>query len=160
MSKFTFNSSNTYRFRMIETNRWISNRTQTYEYNVTDEETGDEITVVTTNDDPYYEYYNYHYMTVIVSGTTVGNGTYPVTQRKPAKSTIVLSQTAKGENEQTTIGYTVGTGTAVKTTVRVTPTPVKTVKPTPVPTPSPMESYQEFTLYEVVKRWMDIIQTQ
>ena len=33
-------------------------------------------------------------------------------------------------------------------------------RPTPVPTPSPMESYQEFTLYEVVKRWMNIIQTQ
>ncbi len=156
--KFTFNSSKTYRFHMVETNRWISNKTQTYEYNVTDEETGDETTVVTTSGSPYYENYNYHYMKVIVSGATVGEGTHKVTPSKSTQSTTAGNKTVKSDYAQTTVGYTVKTGEVVQTPIKVTPTPVKTVEQTPVPIIPKMESYQEFTLYEVVKRWIDIIQ--
>lgn len=46
----------------------------------------------------------------------------------------------------------------VQTPVKVITTPAKTVKQTSVSTIPKMESYQEFTLYEVVKRWIDIIQ--
>lgn len=157
--KFTFNSSSTYRFHMIETNRWISNKTQTYEYNVTDEETGVESTVVTTNSDPYYENYNYHYMRVIVSGATIGEGTHSVTVNKSKQLTIAGNKTVKSGYVQTTVGYAVKTGAVVQTPIKATPTPANTVKPMPVSTIPKMESYQEFTLYEVVKRWIDIIQT-
>lgn len=157
--KFTFNSSRTYRFHMVETRRWISNKTRTYEYNVTDEETGDETTVVTTSGSPYYENYNSHYMRVIVSGATIGEGTRPVARNKSVQSTIAGNQTIKREYEQTTVGYTVRTGTVAQTPIKATPTPENTAKQTPVPSTIMMESYQEFTLYEVVKRWIDIIQT-
>ena len=157
--RLTFNSSSLYQFHMVETNRWISNKTQPYEYNTTDEDTGIESTVVTTSDVPYYENYNYHYMRIAVSGEKVGDGTYPITWKQSGQTIkSVKAGNDSDQNRQATMEYIVNTGVATPVPIQVSSISEKTVKNESIQVPVLMESYQEFTLYEIIKRWINIIQ--
>jgi len=46
---------------------------------------------------------------------------------------------------------------AIQVTPRPSPTPSESLIQTAAVLPKPLESYQEFTLYAVLKRWMNII---
>ncbi len=153
--RFTFNSSGTYRFHVAENTRTFlnaSNYTEidlfvTYYYK---DEDGEIHTITikreTKNIKDYLkkvvetERYPYQYMVILVSGVTIGNGTKPVRAVSEPVSYVVTRKTVSVDARMTPKAV-------------VTPTPALT----PAPTPVPMESYQEFTLYEIIKRWYEII---
>ncbi len=160
--KFTFNRSGYYRFHILENTR-VNLNASNYTENqskyttITYEDEDGEIHTITlnrnTNNKREYlkavtesERYVYQRMTVKVSGLTVGNGTYPI--RNATK--IDAYQYVSGYN------YSARTGISVNarptSTVRSTGTPNITVI-----APKPLESYQEFTIFEVFKRWYAII---
>ena len=160
--KFTFNRSGYYRFHILENTR-VNLNASNYTENqskyaiITYEDEDGEIHTITlnrnTNNKREYlkavtesERYVYQRMTVKVSGLTVGNGTFPI--RNATKSDAY--QYASGYN------YSARTGISVNarpiSTVRSTGTPDITVT-----APKPLESYHEFTIFEVFKRWYVII---
>lgn len=87
-------------------------------------------------------------MTVRVYGLTIGNGTSPI-QKKTSLSQISPSS-----------GYSYS---AVDNRIQIDARPKPTSKKAPneisikAEEPKPLESYHEFTLYEIVKRWYLII---
>jgi hypothetical protein len=155
--KFTFNSSGFYNFHIMESSRVILNKTVTYESNVTDENTDEETTEVITDSSPKYENFPYHYMQVFVTGDTVGAGTFPIKKNKPTTTEKNMTTIIENPVNSTSIGYSFGNAIDKIKKVAAAPTPTGTVRPTPVPTEVPMESYQEFTLYEMIKRWYAIL---
>jgi hypothetical protein len=91
--------------------------------------------------------YPYQRMTLKISGNIIGLGTYPIGyyQQKTVINISNRSQTASPTP----------TPFKVKMKEKQPPTPVKT--PTVTVTVMPLESYQEFTLFEVFKRWYLIL---
>ena len=155
--RLTFNSSGTFRFHIVENSRTTLNETITTEYYYDDPETGEELSFNITTSGPATKYFPFHTQTIIVTGPEIGNGTHP-NYSVPSMGNITtvpdLNTTLNSENWKMFIK-------AVKEG-NVTPYQEKAAKikatPTVTPTePSPMESYQEFTLYEILKRWSIII---
>jgi hypothetical protein len=157
-SKFisTFNSSGIYRFHTLENTRTLLNAsnytdnnsaatTQTYE-----DENGEIYTITSQRDDNIRDYlkavvdtevYPYQQMTVVVSGPTIGNGTHPVRVGTGASPSNTYTANIKT--------ISVNARTTPKVSVTSTPTQTEVIKP--------LESYQEFTLFEVLKRWYQIL---
>jgi plastocyanin len=160
--RFTFNSSGYYQFHIVENTR-VNLNASNYTHNqskytsITYEDEDGEIHTIKikrrTNDNSDYlksviesERYIYQKMNIKVSGLMVGNGTFPI--RNATK--IDASGYASGYN------YNARTG------ISVNARPTSTVRPTGTPNitviaPKPLESYQEFTIFEVLKRWYAII---
>ena len=146
--RFTFNSSGTYRFHIVENTRVRLNASN---YS----ETGSTTTTITYEDDDgelhtitvtrgerdklkdiiSSERYIYQQQTIRVTGPTIGNGTYPVKAASPSFIAKIRP--------------------AIQVNAR--PTPAPSESQTQAAAPKPMESYQEFTIYAVLKRLMDII---
>lgn len=153
--RFTFNSSGTYRFHTVENTRvrlnasnYSENETKTT--TITYEDDDGELHTITVNrgdhdklkDVVSTERYIYQQQTIRVTGPTIGNGTYPI------KTT-----------RQTPTPFTAEIRPAIQVTARPTQTPSESLTQVvaAAAAPKPMESYQEFTIYAVLKRWMDII---
>jgi hypothetical protein len=154
--RFTFNSSNAYRFHIEERSRFEANTT---EENVSTYDEDEDIWTNTTVIKPYeITYFNPQYQTIIVTGPQVGSGTSPIKRSIPIPTDTTSVPISDGIDE-TILSYSeiiIKSATSIPTTKpTVTITPI----PTPVPTPAPMESYQEFTLYEIMKNWYTIINT-
>ena len=154
--RFTFNSSNTYRFHIAEQNRFVANVT---EENVSTYDEDEDIWINTTVIKPYeITYFKPQYQTIVVTGQQVGNGTSPINRYIPTP-TYTTPVSISDWIEETTSSYSeivIKSATPIPTTK---PTATITPRPTPVSTPRPMESYQEFTLYEIMKNWYTIINT-
>jgi plastocyanin len=153
--RFTFNSSGTFRFHIVENTRVILNasnysQNETTSITITYEDDDGELHTITVSrgerdklkDVTSSEQYIYQQQTIRVTGPTIGNGTYPV-------------RTA----QQTPSPFTATIRPAIQVNARPTPILPESLTQTAVASalPKPMESYQEFTLYAVLKRWMDII---
>ncbi len=151
-SRFTFNSSGIYRFHTVENTR-VKLNASNYSENVTtttltyEDDDGELHTITVSRSDRdklkdviSTERYNYQQQTIRVTGPTIGNGTYPV-------------KTA----EQTIIPFTAIIRPAIQVNARPTPKPPGSLTQAVAAAPKPLESYQEFTIYAVLKRWMDII---
>lgn len=151
---FTFNSSNTYRFHIAEQSRFIANIT---EENVSTYDEDEDIWTNTTVIKPYeITYFKPQYQTIVVTGQQVGNGTSPIKRSIPIPTDTTPVPINEGI-EETILSYSeivIKSATPIPTTK---PTTTITPIPTPVPTPTPMESYQEFTLYEIMIKWYTII---
>lgn len=150
--RFTFNSSNAYRFHIAERSRFVANIT---EENVSTYDEDEDIWTNTTVIKPYeITYFNPQYQTIVVTGQQVGNGTSPIKRSIPISTDTTPVPISEGIDE-TILSYS--------EIVIKSATPIPTTKPTvtitPIPTPAPMESYQEFTLYEIMKKWYTIINT-
>ncbi len=153
--RFTFNSSGTYRFHTVENTRVRLNasnysESETTTTTITYEDDDGELHTITVTrgerdklkDVISFERYNYQQQTIRVTGPTIGNGTHPV-------------KTA----QQTPLPFTASIRPVIQVNARPTPLPSEslTQAAAAVAVPKPMESYQEFTIYAVLKRWMDII---
>ena len=158
--RFTFNSSGAYRFHTVENTRvrlngsnYTENETKTTTITYEDDD-GELHTITVNRGDPNYlnnylngvvstDQYNYQQQTIRVTGPTIGNGTYPV------KKTV----------QQTPSPFT----STIRPTILVTASPTSTPSESltqavaAAVAPKPLESYQEFTLYTILKRWLDII---
>lgn len=153
--RFTFNSSGSYRFHIVENTRLRLNASnysenETTSTTITYEDNDGELhTITITRNDRdklkdimSSDRYNYQQMTIKVTGPTIRNGTFPVkiAQQTPSPFTVTIRP-------------------AIQVNARPTQVPSKSVTQEVVAaaSPMPMESYQEFTIYAVLKRWMDII---
>lgn len=151
--RFTFNSSGTYRFHIVENTRVRLNASN-YSENVTtttityEDDDGELHTITVSRGDRdkfkdvmSTERYNYQQQTIRVTGPTIGNGTYPITTAQQTSSSIGTIRPA------------------IQVNARPTPVPPGSLTQAVVAAaaPKPMESYQEFTIYAVLKRWMNII---
>ena len=151
--RFTFNSSGTYRFHTVENTRVNLNASNYSEATTTtityEDEDGELHTITVTKSESdklkdviSSERYNYQQQTIRVTGPTIGNGTYPVksAQQTPSPFTATIRPSIQ---------------------VNARPTPAPSESPTGAgvaeAVPKPLESYQEFTLYAVLKRWIDTI---
>jgi hypothetical protein len=147
--RFTFNSSGTYTVHIVENTR-IGLNESNYSANVPttttityEDDVGELHTITVSRDDGSNinnvvstERYYYQQQTIRVTGHTIGNGTYPV--------------------KQTTSSFTAAISPTIQVNARPTPAP-ESLTQVVAALPKPLESYQEFTLYAVLKRWMDII---
>lgn len=161
--RFTFNSSGLYRFHIIENTRVTlnaSNQSDNFPSSTTltyVDEDGETHTITVThnevqnfNDIVNNERYIYQQQSIRVTGPTIGNGTHPISR-----------------NQQTSPSYTTGVLPPYQVNARPTskvPESLTRVVPETITQAvvekaavKPMESYQEFTIYAVLKRWMDII---
>lgn len=154
-SRFTFNSSGTYRFHIVENTRVKLNASnysenETTRTTITYEDDDGELHTITVSrsdrnklkDVMSTQRYIYQQQTIRVTGPTVGNGTYPV------KTT-----------QQTLSPFTAAIRPAIQVNARPTPTPPGSLTQVvaAAAVPKPLESYQEFTIYAILKRWVDII---
>ncbi len=150
--RFTFNSSGTYRFHTVENTRVRLNASN-YSENVTtttltyEDDDGELHTITVSRGDrdkvkdvASTERYIYQQQTIRVTGPTIGNGTHPI-------------KTA----QQTPSPFTAYIRPAIQVNARPSPTPSGSLTQVVAAAPKPLESYQEFTIYAVLKRWMDII---
>ena len=151
--RFTFNSSGIYSFHIEENTRTFlnasnnakNNSVTTYTYADEDGEThtitinGDYNSPRDLNKAVDTERYPYQRMILRVSGLTIGNGTHPVKVVTDASSNYTYTATRK----------TISVDARTTPKASVTPTQTEVIKP--------MESYQEFTLFEVIKRWYHIL---
>jgi len=153
--RFTFNSSGTYRIHIVENTRvnlnasnYSENETTTTTITYEDDD-GELHTITVTRSERdklkdviSSERYIYQQQTIRVTGPTIGNGTYPV-------------KTA----QQTTSSFTASIRPVIQVNARPTPTPSGSLTQVvaAAAAPKPLESYQEFTIYAVLKRWVDII---
>ncbi len=153
--RFTFNSSGTYRFHTVENTRVKLNASnysenETTTTTITYEDDDGELHTITVNrgdrdklkDLVSTEGYNYQQQTIRVTGPTIGNGTFPIKNTR-----------------QTPTPFTAAIRPAIQVTARPTQTPSGSLTQAMAEAvaPEPMQSYQEFTIYAVLKRWMDII---
>lgn len=152
--RFTFNSSGTYRFHTVENTRVRLNASNYSETETTttityEDDDGELHTITVSRGDRdklkdvmSTEQYIYQQQTIRVTGPTIGNGTYPV-------------KTA----QQKTSPFTATIRPAIQVNARPTPVPSESLTQAAAAAalPKPLESYQEFTIYAVLKRWMDII---
>lgn len=95
---FIFNSSGRYRFRILESSRFIANNTE-QNTSVYNEDTGMWTSATTAS----YEVTNFlpRYQTIVVTGPTVGDGTYPVTRKVPISTSVpgnVIPNDTTGNN--------------------------------------------------------------
>jgi plastocyanin len=160
--RFTFNSSGTFRFHIVENTRVRLNASN-YSENldtttITYEDDDGELHTITVsrgelnilNNVMSTEQYNYQQQTIRVTGPTIGNGTFPI---KTAR------QTLSPESLQV-IPFTAVISPAIRVIASpspATPSKLLTQVVEAAAVPKPMESYQEFTLYVLLKRWIDII---
>lgn len=149
--RFTFNSSGTYTFHIVENTRlrlnisnYSANETPT---TITYEDDDGELHTITVsgdennklNDAMGTEQYSYQQQYIKVSGPTIGNGTRPVRTIQQASQVPAPRPT-------------------IQVNARRTPGPSDlTQMVAAAAVPKPLESYQEFTLYTILKRWVDII---
>lgn len=162
--RFTFNSSGTYRFHIVEKTRVKLNASNYSENEITsttityEDEDGElhTITVSRGNDTKgakdsltdvvSTERYNYQQQIIKVTGPTIGNGTLPIktiqkiSPQKPSPTTTPFQPRIQ-----------------IYTRPEVTQSESVTQEVAASAVPKPMESYQEFTIYAVLKRWKDII---
>ncbi|VVB86482.1 Uncharacterised protein [uncultured archaeon] len=161
--RFRFNSSGLYRFHIIEntrTNLNASNQSENFPSITTltyvDEDGETHMITVTQNQAENFndvvntERYTYQQQMIRVSGPTIGNGTHPIRR-----------------TQQVSSSYTTGVLPAIQVNARPTskvPESLAQAMPESLTqavvakaAPKPMESYQEFTIYAVLKRWFDII---
>lgn len=152
--RFTFNSSGTYRFHIAENTRVRLNASN-YSGNVTtsttityEDDDGELHTITVSRDDGNKlkdamstQQYNYQQQTIRVTGPTIGNGTFPV----------------KATARETPSPFTATIRPAIQVTARPSPPESLTQVVAAAAAPKPLESYQEFTLYSILKRWKDII---
>ncbi|MCX9025916.1 MAG: hypothetical protein OIN85_07475 [Candidatus Methanoperedens sp.] len=157
--RFTFNSSGTYRFHTVENTRvrlnasnYSENDTKTT--TITYEDDDGELHTITVNrgdrnyNSNYLDYavsteqYIYQQQTIKVTGPTIGNGTYPV-------------KTAR----QTQSQFTAAIRPVIQVNARPTSTPLESLTQAvaAAAAPKPLESYQEFTIYEILNRWYAIL---
>lgn len=147
----TFNSSGTYTFYVKESSRVsfnISNQTaNTTRYY--DNETERWYYRKATGEVVHTDRFQFQRMYLKVTGNTIGLGTHPVGyyQQKTVINVSNMSQ------------QPVPTPTPFKVRMKERERPVLNQTPTPTPTVTvmPLESYQEFTLFEVIKRWYLIL---
>jgi VCBS repeat-containing protein len=141
--RFTFNSSGTYKFHTVENTRVRLNASNYSENTLTYEDDDGELHTITISREMSTEQYNYQQQTIRVTGPTIGNGTYPV------KKTV----------QQTPSPFTATIRSEVQVTARPTSTPTESLTQVVAAAvaPKPMESYQEFTIYEILKRWYSIL---
>lgn len=145
----TFNSSGTFTFHIKESSRTtfnISNQTQNqtrYYDNETDRWYYQKAKgkVIDTDRYPYQRMY------LKVRGNIIGLGTYPVGYYQQ-KTVINISNRSQ---------EVVPAPAPFKVKMKERQTSVPTPTPAQTVTVMPMESYQEFTIYEILKRWMKII---
>ena len=153
--RFTFNSSGNFRFHIVENTR-VDLNASNYSANATttstityedDDGNSHTITVTRSESDKLKdvidsERYIYQQQTIRVTGPTIGNGTHPVKTAQQTPSPFIAT---------------------IRPSIQVNarPTPIQSESLTQAAAaaalPKPLESYQEFTLYAVLKRWMDII---
>jgi VCBS repeat-containing protein len=153
--RFTFNSSGTYRFHIIENTRVRLNASnysenETTTTTITYEDDDGELHTITVSRDERNKLkdvmgtqrYNYQQQTIQVTGPNIGNGTYPIKSSR-----------------QTPSQFTAAIRPVIQVTARPSETPSRSLTQVvaAAAVPKPMESYQEFTLYAIIKRWMDII---
>jgi plastocyanin len=151
--RFTFNSSGAYRFHIVENLRVrlnssvnTSNETTTMTY----EDDDGEVHTITVNEgdrnnlneDIKTENYKYQWQVIKVTGPTIGNVTFPTRASR-----------------QTPSPYRTAIRPVVQVTTRPTSSPTESLTKEVVEAaaPKPLESYQEFTIYTILKRWVDII---
>lgn len=154
--RFTFNSSGTYRFHTVENTRVRLNASNYSEKETTtttltyEDDDGELHTITVDRGDRNYindavstEQYNYQQQTIRVTGPTIGNGTYPV------KKTV----------QQTPSPFTAAIRPSIQVNARPTSTPSESLtrEVAAAVVPKPLESYQEFTIYEILKRWYAIL---
>lgn len=158
--RLTFNSSGTFKFHIVENSRTTLNETTTTEYYYEDPETGEELSYNITTSGPTTKYFPFHIQTIIVTGPEIGSGTrpnYTIPSTGTDNMTTVpdMNTTLNSENWKMFI-KSVKEGNITPYQEKVAK--IKTTKAAPVtPTDTYMESYQEFTLYETIKRWFVII---
>lgn len=152
--RFTFNSSGIFRFHILENTRVnlnasnysrVDDTTTTLTY-VDDDGELHTVTVTRGKDDDLKdvvtkERYIYQQQTIRVSGQTIGNGTRPVNDTR----------------QKTSSSYTVNTRPVIHVNARPTTGAPESQSPAVAAAPEPLESYQEFTIYEILKRWYMII---
>ncbi len=159
--RFTFNSSGIYRFHIVENTRVnlnISNYSETRTLTtLTYEDDDGEIHTITISRDESSKLkdvmdtqrYSYQQQTIRVSGQTIGNGTGPARTAQRTLSPFIA---------------------AIRPAIQVNALPTPTIQESMTQelimqavvakaVSKPLESYQEFTIYEVLKRWMTIIET-
>lgn len=155
--RLTFNSSGTFRFHIVENSRTTLNETATTEYYYEDQDTGEELSFNITTSGPTTKYFPFHAQTVIVTGPEIGGGTHPNYSIPMGAGNVTMvpdiNTTLNSDNWKMFVK-------AVKEG-NVTPYQEKVAKikatPTVIQADTYMESYQEFTLYETLKRWFIII---
>ena len=156
--RFTFNSSGIYKFHIEEQNRVILNASNVS--NITTVYNEEEDTYETTgseNNPISFENFPFQYQMIVVSGPTVGDGTYPINYNH------------KIQNQSNVTNNTGRIPTTIVSQIKINPMdtvpkPQVTPKVTPKATNTPnlskvtkLESYQEFTLFEMMKKWFLII---
>ncbi|MGB8218272.1 MAG: VCBS domain-containing protein [Candidatus Methanoperedens sp.] len=163
--RFTFNSSGTYRFHTVENTRvrlnasnYSENETKTTTITYEDDDGELHTIIVNTggrnnlndvvdrnylNDVVSTEQYYYQQQTIKVTGPTIGNGTYPV-------------KTARQIQSQ----FAAAIRPVIQVNARPTSTPSESLTQAVAAAAAPktLESYQEFTIYEVLKRWYAILE--
>ncbi len=152
--RFTFNSSGIFRFHILENTRVNLNASNYSRVNTTtttltyEDDDGEIHTVTVTRGDRDdlkdvvdTERYIYQQQTVRVSGQTIGNGTRPVNNTR----------------QKTSSSYIANIRPTIQVNARPTPGTPGLPAPAEAAAPKPLESYQEFTIYEVLKRWYMII---
>lgn len=156
--RLTFNSSGDFRFHIVENSRTTLNETITTEYYYEDQETGEELSYNITTSGPATRYFPFHAQTIIVAGPEIGSGThpnYPISSTDNVQAVPDLNTTLNSEKWKMFI-KAIREGNVTPYQEKVTK--IK-VTPTVTPTVAHMESYQEFTLYEILKRWSIIIKS-
>lgn len=157
--KFTFNSSGIYRFHIAENTR-IRINSSNYSQNETttttvtyEDDDGQLQTITVTREENdrrkaeiSTEQYNYQRQTIQVTGPTIGNGTHPILDVQPTPTFSQFTATIRPAVQGTT-----------SPTPTSTPAESLTQEVAAAVIPKPLESYQEFTIYEVLKRWIKII---
>lgn len=145
--RFTFNSSGTFRFYVKESSRTsfnISNQTNTLT-KFYDEDTERWYYQKAKGKVIDIDRYPYQSMTLKVTGDTIGLGTHPIGYYQQ-KNVINISNYSNVVPTQTPFKINMKErGTMVSPTLNMTENFM------------PLESYQEFTLYEVLKRWYLIL---
>lgn len=157
--RLTFNSSGTFKFHIVENSRTNFSEITVTEYYYNDPDTGEEITYNITNSGPTTKYFPFHSQTIMVTGPEIGEGTRPNYSVPFGDMATVpdINTTLNSDNWKMFVK-------AVKdgniTPYREKVEKIKTVKENPVVYEDIiMESYQEFTIYEILKRWFIIIKS-
>jgi plastocyanin len=170
----TFNTSNSYQIRLVETTAFFGGTTTISNTTYYDEDLEEWINDSVTT--PYtVKYYPRHIQYLTVSGEPKGIDEFlikptPKLTPKPTLKPVLGNETGTNvtdKNVTITIddkfkSVMVINKENVITTVKATPTPRKIPipKPIPVPTPDKIESYQEFTLLHMVSEWYNILKSE
>lgn len=154
--RFTFNSSGMYKFHIVENVRVrlnASNNSSNKTTTVTYEDDDGQLHTITVNEGDQNnlneeiktEQYNYQQQTIRVTGPTIGNGTFPIRTSR-----------------QTPSPFRAANRPEIQASARPTSTPSESLTREVAAeiAPKQMESYQEFTIYEILRRWYAIIKNE